>query len=520
MLEAAGARVSRPSVWRKKPIAELVAHTEGEGGLRRALGPVSLTALGIGAIIGSGIFVMTGRVAAEDAGPAVALSFIVAGLACALAALCYAELASMVPVAGSAFTYAQAALGEIFAWMIGWDLILEYAMSGACIASSWTHYLDELLRVSVGVRVPPALASDPFSTPGALINLPAVLIILLVTALLVVGIKESARANAGMVVVKVAVVLFVIAVGAVFVSKANIFDIPADARKPVEDAAAKWGMFSKLGIDRALVSIDNSTRSSFVPYGLSGVMLGASIVFFAYLGFDCVSTHAEEALKPRRDIPIAILASLVICTVLYVAVAWVLVGMDPYPTIDTHAAAASAFRKRAEASGGSVFLRGAAFLIALGALAGMTSVLLVTFLGQARIFLAMARDGLLPQSVFGAVHPRFKTPHRSTILTGVVSALVAGFTPITKLEEMVNIGTLLAFSVVCIAVLVLRKTRPEEARSFRTPVVWIVAPLGVTVNLIMMMFLPVDTWIRLVVWMAIGFAIYFGTRKFSRQRQT
>lgn len=502
------------SVWEKKPIAELVSHTEGVGGLRRALGPISLTALGIGAIIGSGIFVMTGRVAAEDAGPAVALSFVVAGLACALAALCYAELASMVPVAGSAYTYAQAALGEIFAWMIGWDLVLEYAMSGACIASSWTHYLDELLRVLFGVGLPASISSDPFSGTGGVINLPAVVIILLITALLVVGIKESARANAAMVVVKVSVVLFVIAVGFAFVSKANIFGVPVEARKPAIDAAAKWGMFSKLGVDHALISLDNSVRSPFAPYGISGIMLGASIVFFAYLGFDCVSTHAEEALKPRRDLPIAILASLVICTILYVAVAWVLVGMDPYPDIDTHAAAASAFRKRAEA-GNSILLRAAASLIALGALAGMTSVLLVTFLGQARIFLAMARDGLLPRSIFAAVHEKFKTPHRSTILTGVVSAIVAGITPITKLEEMVNIGTLLAFSVVCIAVLMLRVKRPNEARAFKTPVVWIVAPVGVFVNLVMMMFLPVDTWIRLVVWMAIGLAIYFGRRRFA-----
>jgi len=501
------------SVFHRKPIAELVAHAEGEHGLRRALGPISLTALGIGAIIGSGIFVMTGRVAAEDAGPAVVVSFLVAGLACTLAALCYAEFASMVPVAGSAYTYAHAALGEIFAWMIGWDLILEYAMSGACIASSWSHYLDEFLRVVFGVRVPAVIAADPFSTHGASwFNLPAMAIMGIVTAVLVLGIKESARANAVMVGVKVFVVLFVIAAGAFYVRRSNLFEVPVTARHIPEDAAAKWGLFSELGIDRALVRFDDAVRSPFAPYGVSGIMLGSSIVFFAYLGFDCVSTHAEESVKPRRDVPFAILASLVVCTLLYIAVAMVLAGMDPYPTIDTHAAAASAFRKRAE-SENSLFLRAAAGLIATGALAGMTSVLLVTFLGQARIFLAMARDHLLPPSVFAAIHPRYRTPHKSTILTGTVTALVAGFTPITKLEEMVNIGTLMAFSVVCIAVLVLRRTRPEEPRAFRCPAVNVVAPAGVLVNLAMMLFLPIDTWVRLVVWLALGLAIYFGYRR-------
>lgn len=499
------------SIFRRKAIADLVAHADGEHALKRALGPVALTALGIGAIIGSGIFVTTGRVAAEDAGPSVVISFLVAAIGCAFAALCYAEFASMVPVAGSAYTYAYAALGEIFAWMIGWDLILEYAMSGACIAASWSHYLDEFLRAVFGVRLPPQLASDPF-TEGAhgWVNLPAVLIMLAVTTILVVGIKESARANALMVGVKIAVVLFVIVVGAAYVSRANLFDIPVSARIPVADPAAKWGLLSKIGADRFLLGVDESVRSPVAPYGLSGIVFGASIVFFAYLGFDCVSTHAEEAKKPRRDVPIAILASLVVCTLLYVAVAGVLVGMDPYPTIDIHAAAASAFRRRSEAQGGSVLLRGAAGLIATGALCGMTSVLLVTYLGQARIFLAMSRDGLLPKKIFAAVHPRFRTPHRSTMLTGGLSALVAGFTPITKLEEMINIGTLLAFSVVCAAVLVLRIQKPNEARAFRCPGLFVIAPLGILTNLTMMLFLPTDTWLRLVVWLVLGLIIYFG----------
>jgi basic amino acid/polyamine antiporter, APA family len=501
------------SIFHRKPIAELVAHAEGAHGLKRALGPVALTALGIGAIIGSGIFVMTGRVAAEDAGPAVVLSFLVAGLACTLAALCYAEFASMVPVAGSAYTYAQAALGEIFAWMIGWDLILEYSMSGACIASSWSHYLDEFLRSVFGIRMPAVLSADPFSTHGASwFNLPAMLIMVVVTGVLVLGIKESARANSVMVAVKILVVLFVIGAGAFYVSKSNLFGVPVASRHIPEDAASKWGLFSKLGMDRALVGVDEAVRSPFAPYGFSGIMLGSSIVFFAYLGFDCVSCHAEESLKPRRDVPVAILVSLVVCTVLYIAVALVLAGMDPYPSIDAHAAAASAFRRRAE-SEHSLLLRGAAGLIATGALAGMTSVLMVTFLGQARIFLAMARDGLLPRSLFAAIHPKFRTPYKSTMLIGGITAIVAGFTPITKLEEMVNIGTLMAFSVVCIAVLMLRRMRPDEPRSFRCPAVHIVAPAGILVNLAMMMFLPLDTWIRLVVWLALGLAIYFGYRR-------
>lgn len=456
---------------------------------------------------------MTGRVAAEDAGPGVLLSFLIAGFGCALAALCYAEFAAMVPVAGSAYTYAYAALGELFAWIIGWDLILEYAMCGACVAASWSHYLDEFLRVLFHIRVPPSLAQDPFSSHGAAyLNLPAVLIMLAVTAVLVVGIRESATANLVMVVIKVAVVLFVIGVGLFYVSRHNWLDVPVEQRlqpKPGDDATSKWGLLGALGISGALLRIDDGVRSPFLPYGVSGVVLGASIVFFAYLGFDSVSTHAEEAKKPQRDVPFAILVSLVVCTVLYMGVAAVLTGMDPYPTIDVEAAAAAAFRKRAELTG-SPLLRGAAALIATGALAGMTSVLLVTYLSQARIFLAMARDGLLPPRLFAAIHPRFRTPHRSTILTGLISAVVAGVTPITKLEEMVNIGTLMAFVIVCAAVLVLRFQRPDEPRPFRTPVVFVVAPLGILVNLVMMLFLPTDTWLRLIVWLGAGMAVYFG----------
>ncbi|HEY7155448.1 MAG TPA: amino acid permease [Gemmataceae bacterium] len=583
-------------------------------GLHRALGPIALTAMGIGAIIGSGIFVMTGRVAAQDAGPAVVLSFVVAGVGCLFAALCYAEFASMVPVAGSAYTYAYATLGELFAWIIGWDLILEYAMACACVASSWSKYLNELLLnvnellfrgQAQWLQIPAHLSADPFSTPGAWFNLPALLITLAVTAVLVIGIRESARTNATLVAVKIGVVLFVIVAGIGFISSGNYKKphglrvlpeellIPAQVKEVVEGeehlegkaakerakqvteqamaayklaqseavakkmfeeneltkdeaeemvqraeqeygpalpendadkalvekvlarakekapakATEKWGILGLMGLNQKLASIDDSVRSPFMPYGLAGIIFGASIVFFAYIGFDAVSTQAEEAIKPHRDVPIAILASLVICTLLYIGVAAVITGMVPYYEISSEAAVASAFRQKAGQGPG--ILRWAALFISVGALAGMTSVLMVSFLGQSRIFFAMARDRLLPSSIFATIHPRFRTPHRSTMLTGALIALVAALTPITKLEEMVNIGTLMAFVIVCAAVLLLRVRRPDLERHFRTPALFLMAPLGILVNLIMMLFLPLDTWIRLVVWLAVGLVIYF-----------
>ncbi|HEY7309690.1 MAG TPA: amino acid permease [Gemmataceae bacterium] len=575
-------------------------------GLHRALGPIALTAMGIGAIIGSGIFVMTGRVAAQDAGPAVVLSFVVAGVGCLFAALCYAEFASMVPVAGSAYTYAYATLGELFAWIIGWDLILEYAMACACVASSWSKYLNEFL-LFFGLQVPAHLSADPFSTPGAWFNLPALLLTLAVTAVLVIGIRESARTNAILVTVKIGVVLFVIVAGIGFISSRNWNEvppgerilpeellIPAQVKEVVEGeehlegeaakerakrvtaqamaayklahrkavaeqqfkenkitadekeelfqqaeqeygpalaqngddkalvekvlarakekapakATDKWGILGLLGLNKKLELIDDSVRSPFMPYGLAGIIFGASIVFFAYIGFDAVSTQAEEARNPHRTVPIAILASLVICTLLYIGVAAVITGMVRYPEISSEAAVASAFRQKAGQGPG--ILRWAALLISVGALAGMTSVLMVSFLGQSRIFFAMARDRLLPPSIFATIHPRFRTPHRSTMLTGGLIALVAALTPITKLEEMVNIGTLMAFVIVCAAVMLLRIRRPDIPRHFRTPALFLMAPLGILVNLIMMLFLPLDTWIRLVVWLVVGLLIYFG----------
>jgi APA family basic amino acid/polyamine antiporter len=593
------------NVFRRKRIEVLLKDMAGEHQLRRVLGPVALTALGVGAIIGAGIFVMTGQVAAIDAGPAIVVSFGVAAVGCALAALCYAEFAAMVPLAGSAYTYAYATLGELFAWIIGWDLMLEYAMSCATVAASWTHYFNEMLA-SVGLpRVPEYLISDPFTNKEAWLNLPGALVMLVVTVVLVRGIRESATTNAILVGVKLAVVLFVIAVGWFYVYPANWNSVPvnerlqpeevlipelaekyiaAEAKRPKQEAklltdeltklvlaqykvdearedgtrmvgegdmtreqadelvrealqmhaaslptteqevaatnkvlaevreqaptkaAEKWGMLGLLGLNHWLLPLDDATRTPFAPYGLSGIMLGASLVFFAYIGFDAVSTQAEEARNPQRDMPIAIMTSLVLCTILYIAVSAVITGMVPYPAIDRNAAIASAFGDLA-AKENSTRLRMATALIAGGGLAGMTSVLLVTFLSQVRVFMAMSRDGLLPP-IFGSVHPRFRTPHLATMLTGGVICVVAAFTPISDLTKMVNIGTLLAFIVVCSAVLLLRIQRPEVQRPFRCPAIYLVAPLGILVNLTMMLFLPLSTWLRLVIWLAVGLAIY------------
>jgi len=488
----------------RKPIA----HSHRDTGLHRALGPISLTALGVGAIIGSGIFVTTGEVAAKNAGPGVVLAFVVAGLGCALAALCYAELAALAPSAGSAYSYAYATLGELAAWMIGWDLILEYAVAGASIAVGWSNYFDHLLGDAFGVRLPTQITADPFSTGGqSWCNLPAAVIMFVVAAVLVRGVKGYAWTNAVLVAVKVGVVLFVIIAGVWFIDPANWTAIPPEARPQSSDTTEGWGLLGTLGLHHWFGGADEATRSPFLPFGLSGVMLGAAVVFFSYLGFDTVSTHAEEARRPARDMPIGIIASLVICTVLYIAVSAVLTGMVPYPQIDPKAAVADAFTRRGDTDGW--FPKVAGILIGVGALAGMTSVLLVTFQGQARIFLAMARDGLLPKSVFAAVHPRFRTPHISTILTCGLVAAVAAFTPAEQLVHLISIGTLMAFAVVCGAVLVLRLTDPNHPRPFRCPLAWVIAPLGVLVNVGMTLFLPIETWVRLVVWLAVGLGIYF-----------
>lgn len=554
-------------MWARKSLDTLIAEMAGEHRLQRVLGPIALTSLGVGAIIGAGIFSMTGRVAATDAGPAIMLSFIVAGIACGFAALCYAEFSAMAPVAGSAYTYTYATLGELWAWIIGWDLVLEYAMSCAVVAWHWAHYLDEFLHALFGIHLPVQLLNDPFTKVTVdgepvtcWVNLPAMLIMAAVTAVLVLGIRESAMANAVLVVVKLAVVLFVIVLGWHYTRSENWTQVPIAERhstdtidflernpelhelvpretwRELESGAEllvrvpelkekltpeqvkrlnelpaegrKWGLLGLLGIKRWLEPLDSKLRSSFMPYGVSGLMVGAALVFFAYIGFDSISTHSEEAKNPQRDVPLGIILSLAICTVLYMLVAAVISGMEPYPTIDGNAAVAAAFRRRAEVEH-SGLLNISAGLIAAGALAGMTSVLLVSFLSQARIFLAMSRDGLLPPSIFAAIHPRFLTPHRSTILTGVVICVLSGFTPIQQLEEMVNIGTLMAFALVCASVLMLRWTRPETPRPFRCPAIYFVAPAGILVNVALMLFLPVDTWIRLAVWLGLGLIIYF-----------
>jgi APA family basic amino acid/polyamine antiporter len=498
----------------KKSLETLLKEMHGENRLRRILGPVQLSALGIGAIIGAGIFVMTGRAAAQDAGPAIMISYCVAGLGCAFAAFCYAEFASMAPVAGSAYTYAYATLGELLAWIIGWDLILEYAMSCACVASSWSKYFNQFLKDVFNTQVPKQLLTDPFTLDKmshqayGWFNLPAVAIMLLVTAILVVGIRESATTNAILVIVKLGVVLFVIVVGYNYIDQANWFTIPVEKRLESADKEDNWGLIGKMGINQWLSPIDDKSRSPFMPFGFSGIMVGAAIVFFAFIGFDSISAHSEEAKKPQRDVPIGILASLLICTILYLMVSAVITGMEPYHKIDPDAAIASAFSNRADADNNR-FLKWSAAIISTGALAGMTSVLLITFLSQARIFLAMARDGLLPPAIFAAIHPRFRTPHISTMLTGAVIVLAAAFTPIVDLENMVNIGTLLAFVIVCGAVLVLRIKRPDAHRPFRCPALFVVAPLGILVNVFMMLFLPPETWIRLVGWLLIGLVVYF-----------
>ena len=470
------------SLLTKKPLAALLADAETTP-LRRVLGPVHLTLLGIGAIIGSGIFVLTGVVAAQNAGPALVLSMIFAGIACAFAGLCYAEFASMIPVAGSAYTYAYATLGEIFAWIIGWDLILDYSLSSSTVAVGWSGLVVSLLG-DLGLALPPELTAATGTsvavagggTVTALFNLPAVLVVVAVTALLVIGIRESAGANAAIVIVKVLVLLLFIGFGAAYVRPEN------------------WRPF-----------IPENT-GTFGEFGWSGILRGAGIIFFAYIGFDAVSTAAQEARNPQRDLPIGILVSLALCTVLFIATALVLTGIVPYTRLDVAAPVALAIDET-----GLGWLRP---LIKLGAIAGLSSVILVLLMAQPRIFMAMSRDGLLPP-LFSRIHPRFRTPAITTILTGTVVAIAAGLVPITVLSQLVAMGTLLAFAIVCGAVLVLRRTAPDLPRPFRTPGSPWVPLAGVAACVYLMIGLPLSTWERLVIWLVIGLAIYFA---YSRAR--
>ena len=508
----------------RKPMHQLLEEAKevGEHSLKRTLGVLQLTALGVGAVIGAGIFVMAG-LGAHYAGPGLMMSFVLSGLGCAFAGLCYAEFAAMIPLAGSAYTYAYATLGELFAWIIGWDLTLEYAMGASTVSSGWSNHFIELLNI-FNIKMPLWLAYDHWTAlrtaeaaiarqmaqasntslvPGTQafletvskissdhspelvqrahdllgapqifgveigFNLPAFIIALVITAILARGIKESAQFNATIVVVKVAVVLFVIGLGITYINPSN------------------WG----------------HDWATFAPFGFSGIGAGAAYIFFAYIGFDAVSTTAQEAKNPQRDLPIGIIASLLICTVLYISVAAVLTGMVPWREINIEAPIARAFLDRG--------LVGPSHVITVGALAGLTSVMLVMLLGQTRVLYSMANDGLLPKKVFAEIHPKYRTPWKNTWLVGMLAAVVGSVTPIDDIGKMVNIGTLLAFVIVCIAVIVLRITDPKQPRPFRTPWVPLVPLLGVVFNGYMMYELGWLNWARLLIWLAIGLVIYF-----------
>jgi len=474
----------------RKSLQVLLDEMAGEHRLRRVLGPVTLTSLGVGAVIGAGIFVATGAAAHNVAGPALMVSYTVAGITCIFAALCYAEFASMAPVAGSAYTYAYTTLGELLAWIIGWDLVLEYAVGAATVANGWSGYFQSVLA-KFGLAFPKALCMAPLvydATTGAfvatnsIINLPAVLIAAIVTLILVKGISESAGFNALMVFIKLAAVLFVIFVGVFFINPDN------------------WHPFAPYGWSGLTFfgkPLFGEMRGD-IPVGM---LAGAAIIFFAYIGFDSVSTHAEEARNPQRDVPIGIIASLLICTVLYIAVVAVLTGMVKYDQLDVNAGVSTAFKQAG--------LPWAEFIIAAAGVAGITSVLLVMMLSAPRVFLAMARDGLLPASFFAAVHPRFRTPWKSTILVGCAVASLTAFLPIEWLLLLTNIGTLFAFTVVCTAVLIMRRTNPNAKRPFRCPMVPLVPILGIGCCLMLMLSLPGANWWRLGLWLLIGLVIYF-----------
>jgi APA family basic amino acid/polyamine antiporter len=469
----------------------LIEELHSENQLRRVLGPIQLSSLGVGAIIGTGIFVLTGVAAHDLTGPALMLSFVVSGVTCFFAALCYAEFASMVPVAGSAYTYAYATLGELFAWIMGWDLILEYAVASATVAHGWSHYFQDFLRF-FHFGLPNAFTNAPFdydlstghfTSTGTWFDLPAIAIALIVTVILVKGINESASVNAAIVILKLSIVLFVIVVGGFYVHPEN------------------WHPFAPFGLS-GLSFFGHTVLGQSGPGGQPmGMLAGVAIFFLAFIGFGSISTDTHEARNPLRDVPIGIMTSLVLCTILYIAVAAVLTGMVPYSQINIDAPVSDAFRQ--------VGLPWAELLVSVGAVAGITSVLLVMMLSQPRIFLAMGRDGLLPPKFFGAVHKRFRTPWKSTILTGLFVATMGAFLPLRILAELVNIGTLLAFVIVCAAVMIMRRTHPEVNRPFRAPLGSIVPILGIICCLILMFSLPVANWVRLAVWLAIGLVIYF-----------
>jgi APA family basic amino acid/polyamine antiporter len=486
-----------------KPLSQLLDESKSDQGLRRSLSAFNLTTLGIGAVIGAGIFVLTGQAAAQYAGPAIVISFMISGLACLFAGLCYAEFASMIPISGSAYTYAYATMGEFVAWIIGWDLILEYLFAASTVAVGWSGYVVSFLKDfglvipaqftaalgSVLVEVPqigyklatPELTKsladsgiviDSLPHLTGVLNLPAMFIVAIISMLLLIGIRESAKFNNVMVVIKVFVILLFIGIGFMFVNKANWHPF-------IPENTGVWG-----------------------HYGWSGILRGAAVIFFAYIGFDAVSTAAQESKNPQRDMPIGILGSLGISTILYILVAIVLTGIVSYTFLNV----ADPIAVGVNAMGSGLFwLRP---IIKIAAIAGLTSVILVMLMGQPRIFFSMAKDGLLPP-IFSKIHPRFKTPYVSTILTGFVAMVVAGILPINILGELVSIGTLLAFAIVCIGIIVMRVKRPDIERTFKTPFVPLVPILGAAICIYLMVSLPLDTWIRLIVWMSIGFLIYF-----------
>ncbi len=482
--------------FRTKSVEQSIRDTEApEHRLKKSLSALDLTVFGVGVVIGTGIFVLTGKVAKENAGPATALAFVVAGVVCALAALCYAEFASTVPVAGSAYTFSYASLGELPAWIIGWDLILELALGCAVVAVGWSGYVRSLMDTA-GIPMPRVLSGTHDGTFG--FDLLAAVLVLIVTAVLVVGMKLSSRVTTVIVAVKVVVVLLVIGVGAFFVKSSNYHPFIPHSQE------VKGGS----GLSAPLIQ----TIFGYTPanFGVMGVFTAAAVVFFAFIGFDIVATAAEETHHPQRDVPRGIIGSLAICTLLYVAVSVVVTGMQNYRDLSTDAPLADAFK--------AVHHPWWAGLISFGAAIGLTSVCLILLLGQTRVFFAMSRDGLLPP-VFSRVHPRFRTPYRTTILLGLIVAVVAGFTSIDVLAELVNIGTLFAFIVVALGVVLLRRKRPDLPRSFRTPMVPLVPILSVLASLWLMLNLAAETWLRFAIWMVAGFFIYaFYGRLHSRLR--
>ncbi|MFH8932679.1 amino acid permease [Streptomyces griseosporeus] len=476
------------TLFRTKNVEQSIRDTEEpEHALKKSLSALDLTVFGVGVIIGTGIFVLTGAVARSTTGPAIAISFVVAGVACGLAALCYAEFASTVPVAGSAYTFSYASIGEFPAWIIGWDLVLEFALGTAVVATGWSAYFRDFLDHILGWQVPEALGGRQ-DAHGFGFDLFAALLVLALTGLLVLGMKLSARVTSVVVAVKVTVVLIVIIAGAFIVDSAN-YDpfIPPSEPKPAGSS-----------LKAPLIQLIFGWAPS--DFGVMGIFTGASIVFFAFIGFDVVATAAEETRNPQRDMPRGILGSLLICTLLYVAVSIVVTGMQKYTELIKEAPLANAFKAT-----GHPFFAGT---ISFGATIGLITVCMILLLGQTRVFFAMSRDGLLPR-FFSHTHPRFRTPYRPTILLGVIIAVVAGFTSLKTLEELVNIGTLFAFVVVAISVIILRRKRPDLPRAFRTPWVPVIPILSVCASLWLMLNLPAETWIRFGIWMAIGFLVYF-----------